>query len=120
MDFVMDGLQVAEAGLAVGVLLALALVASAKLVSRLLVRHMELRFQVLDVELRQHSRSSAELAAALTRLSDSLEQLRSALPREYWRREDAIRTEVMINAKLDAIARATCRDRGSPSGVPHA
>jgi len=52
--------------------------------------HWQQRFEKLEQEDREHR--------------DQLQQFRLKVSEEYWRREDAIRQEVVLHAKIDALA----------------
>lgn len=59
--------------------------------------HVDNRFSALE-------KANEEEARDWLRIERELLELKAALPMEYVRREDAIRQEVVINAKLDALA----------------
>lgn len=59
--------------------------------------HIDKRFSTLE-------KANEEEARDWQRIERELLELKADLPMEYVRREDAIRQEVVINAKLDALA----------------
>jgi hypothetical protein len=60
-------------------------------------RHIDSRFDEMAVERRKEE-------ARVGRLERELLELKAELPRDYVRREDAIRNETAFHAKLDAIS----------------
>lgn len=58
----------------------------------------------LDVRFAGMEEANRKEAEQWQRVERELMDLRAKLPLEYVRREDAIRQEVVINAKLDALA----------------
>lgn len=62
------------------------------------------REKALDIRFNSLERSISEEAEAWRKIERELLELKAALPNQYLRREDAIRQEVVIHSKLDALA----------------
>lgn len=73
--------------------------------------HWDIKFNALE-------KAAAQESSQWQRLDRDLLQLRADLPIQYVRREDWIRQEVTINAKLDALAAKidTLNQRGTAHG----
>lgn len=77
--------------------------ALAKFIGRLFTEHLDTKFAALDQRLTRIEDSEKENGAQVSKFERDLLNLRAELPEKYVRREDYVRGQSVIEAKLDAL-----------------
>ena len=85
-------------------------------------RHMDARFAMVSASMANIEASNKEEAQQWKQVERDLMNLRAELPLEYVRREDYIRGQSVIEAKLDGLAvkLENAQLRSLMKGAPHA
>jgi len=75
-----------------------------KLIADQFMRRMDERFAAISTDLDKHLVEEQRAAARMDQIERDLMSMRAELPEKYLRREDHIRSQSTIEAKLDALA----------------
>ncbi len=78
--------------------------ALAKYVGRLFTQHLDSKFEALDQRLNRIEESELRNHQTVSDVERDLMRLRAELPEKYVRREDYIRGQSRLEAKLDSLA----------------
>lgn len=87
-------------------------IAIVTVMGRVIDRWLTERFSSLNERIDQMQKSYQADVSALQRVERDLLMLRAELPERYVRREDHIRSQTVIEAKLDALCARIDRQRG--------